>query len=165
MSAREAIPSDERLLHAYHDGELGWLAGWRFERRLARSLEALDTLGGLARQVDAAGPAPDLWAEIARRLPGLDAERGASAGSGGWILAAPLLRPLATVAAAALLALAVAVGLRTGETGERAVGVVRWIDPGPHNVLVLEDEPRDATIIWVLDAGPEVSQGAGRDVA
>jgi hypothetical protein len=42
--------------------------------------------------------------------------------------------------------------------------VVRWIDTGPHNVIVLEAEPVDATIIWVLDGGREVSRGRGREV-
>ena len=173
MSAREAIPEDERLLHAYHDGELGWLARWHFERRLAhspglrRELEALDTLGDLARRADAAGPAPDLWADIAGRLPALDAEREAASARGpDWSFAAPLLQPLAATAAVAALVVAVAVGLRTGETGgARPASVVRWMDAGPHNVLVLEDESRDATIIWVLDADPQVSQGARRDMA
>ncbi len=170
--SRDATPTDERLLHAYHDGELGPLARWRFERRLARSLqlrgdlEALVTLGELARQLDARAPVPDLWADIAVRLPGIDAEREEAARSSGPLrLRVPLLRPLAAVAAAAALVVAVAVGLRTGETGQRPVGVVRWLDAGPHNVLVLEDEPSNATIIWVLDSGREISQGAGRDVA
>ncbi len=170
--SRDATPTDERLLHAYHDGELGRLARWRFERRLARSpalqsdMEALGTLGELARQVDARAPVPDLWADIAVRLPGIDAEREeAVRGRGRLSLGVPLLRPLAALAAAAALLVAVAVALRTGETGERPVGVVRWMDAGPHNVLVLEDEPSDATIIWVLDSGREISQGAGRDVA
>jgi anti-sigma factor RsiW len=45
---------DDRTLHAYYDGELGPLARWLFERRLARSAElrselaALESVGDLA---------------------------------------------------------------------------------------------------------------------
>jgi anti-sigma factor RsiW len=168
MTARDAIASEEQAIHAYHDGELGWLARRRFERRLARSpelrreLEALAGLGELARRADAESEAPDLWADIAPRLPAIDREREESrAPSWG---AGPLLRPLAATAAVAALGVAVVLGLGTGETGEASVGVVRWIDTGPHDVIVLEAEPADATIIWVLDAGREMSQGAGREV-
>jgi anti-sigma-K factor RskA len=160
------MSSDERTLHAYHDGELGWLARLRFERRLERSaalrreLEALEALGDLARRADAETRAPDLWADIARSLPAIDAEREPAVA----VALPSLLRPLAATAAAAALVVAVALGLRTSENGGGSPGVVRWIDTGPHNVIVLEAEPVDATIIWVLDGGREVSRGRGREV-
>lgn len=162
---RDAIADDERALHAYHDGELGWLARWRFQRRLARSpelrreLEVLGSLGDLARRADAEAGAPDLWADIARRLPAIDREQAEAPAR-----ALPFMGPLVATTAAAALVIAVAFGLGTGETGEAPGGVIRWMDTGPHNVLVLEAEPADATIIWVLDANREMSQGAGRDV-
>lgn len=168
----EAMGRDERLLHAYRDGELGRLARWRFERRLAREpalrreLEALESMAELARGVDARAPVPDFWSRIAPDLERIDAEREAAApglripGLDAW------LRPalLATAAAAAVV-VAVFVGLR--DTGAPAlgesIGVVRWIDPGARSVLVLEDEA-DATIIWVLEGGDEVPRGERRDV-
>lgn len=174
----ERIERNEAALHAYHDGELGWLARRRFERRLAgspelrRELGALATLRELARQADAESPAPDLWDRIASQLAqdrehlGPDAEREPSARP-SWSLglSVPLLRPVAAAAAAAAVVVALAIGLRTGDTGLESVGVVRWIDPGANSVMVLEDEGNDATIIWMLEATDEVSRGGGRDVA
>ncbi len=165
---RDANTSEDQALQAYHDGELGWLARWRFERRLARSpelrreLEVLGRLGDLARRADAEAAAPDLWADIARRLPAIDREQAEAPERSPRGL--PFTGPLLATAAAAALVIAVAFGLGTGETGEAPDGVIRWMDTGPHNVLVLEAEPADATIIWVLDANREMSQGAGREV-
>ena len=48
----------EQLLHAYHDGELGGLARWRFERRL-RDLQIEAHLAGV----------PDEWLAAADDPP------------------------------------------------------------------------------------------------
>jgi anti-sigma factor RsiW len=161
---------DERQLHAYHDGELGWLSRLRFERRLARSpalrreLASLEALRELAAVTDAGAPTPDLWADIALRLPAADAARQqpAEAGSRAWGLP---LRPIAAAAAVAAAVVALALGMWVDDNAPAAGGVVRWIDPGPNSVMVLEDTARDATIIWVLDDSPQMSRGTRRDVA
>jgi anti-sigma factor RsiW len=77
----ETIGRGQRELYAYHDGELSGLQRWIFERRLARSpgLRAeLDALRQLTHCVQDLGPQPpslDVWDEVARRLPAIDAER------------------------------------------------------------------------------------------
>ena len=156
-----------RELHAYHDGELNVLARWRFERRLARSpelrreLDVLVTIGEAVREVDGATQAPDLWASIAAQLPAADASRGETQGSfSEWL--APMLRPAAAVVATAGIALAVAIGLTSGDTA--AVGVVSWMDSGGRNVIVLDGES-GATIIWVLDDAPAGASRGGPRVA
>ena len=64
---------------------------------------------------------------------------------------------------AAAAAVALAIGL--GERRPPAVGVVRWMDAGKRNVLVLEDAAAsDTTIIWVLDAPQPVGEGGGGSV-
>ena len=76
---------DEALLHAYHDGELSGFARRRFARRLRRSpwlrreLDGLAALGAQLREIDAQGEAPDLWEQIALRLPAIDVRRDADA--------------------------------------------------------------------------------------
>ena len=124
----------------------------------------LAALGGQLRAIDAQGVAPDLWEQIARRLPDLDAERSALAPARAvqrglsW-----LVRPAAALAAAGAAA-AVVLALLWPVTPEPA-RVVRWIDGGGHSVLVLEEDP-DTTIIWVIDAPVEgASRGGERDVA
>jgi anti-sigma factor RsiW len=147
----------EETLHAYHDGELRGLARWRFERRLARSpalrreLEALALMRELVREDEAAAPAPDLWEGIARRLPAEPAQDRGWAPAGGW-----WLRPLGAVAVAAAAALVFV--LVSGDNA--APGVVRWIDSGERNVVVLEGD-EDVTIIWVLGADAAASPGEG----
>jgi anti-sigma factor RsiW len=154
----------EKALHAYHDGELRGLARWRFERRLARSpalrreLQALALMRELVREGEATAPAPDLWEGIARRLP---AEPGRGR---GWVPAAGWwLRPLGAVAVAAAVAALVFVVV----SGDNAApGVVRWIDSGDRNVVVLEGD-EDVTIIWVLggDAAAPPSEGGSGEEA
>jgi anti-sigma factor RsiW len=161
---------DEALLHAYHDGELSGFARRRFARRLRRTprlrreLDGLAALGAQLREIDAQGEAPDLWEQIALRLPAIDARRDGDAreqAARGWL--SWLARPAgALVAAGAAAALAVA--LLWPEAPEPG-RVVRWIDGGGHSVMVLDDDP-DTTIIWVLDAPVEdASRGGERDVA
>ena len=61
----------ERDLHAWRDGELRGVAGWRMRRRIARDpalrreLAELDRLGELVRAAEAERPAPDLLVGLA----------------------------------------------------------------------------------------------------
>jgi len=157
-AVREA---DALKVHAYHDGELGRFARWRFERRLERSpalrreLEAMAFLGDLAREADARDSEPDFWDAIALRLPAEDAHRGAE--KSGERSRLWWIGPAGAVVAAGLLALALVIGSRTGDTG--GVGVVRWVDGGQRSVLVLEEE--STTIIWTLDEPGADSASAG----
>jgi anti-sigma factor RsiW len=158
--------SDERL-GAYHDGELKGFARWRFERRLRRSPELQRELAALARVGDwvRAGhqeaPNPDLWENIAMRLPAADARRREPEARSrpfglGW-LALP-----GAVAATAVVAFAFAMGWFEPEAPATG-GVVRWLDSGGRDVMVLEGAP-DTTIIWVIDgAGPEALRGGKRE--
>jgi anti-sigma factor RsiW len=157
----------ERLeLDAYHDGELGWLARRRVEQRLAhdaaarRELASLGELGALLREQASAEPAtPDLWAGIharlatARRPEPLEADDALS-GRAGWLPAW-----LGAGLAAASVAAVMASGALAGDAAP--VSSVRWLDGKGKPVMVLQDD-RDATIIWVLDK-PKRSSGGKRD--
>jgi len=157
-SVREA---DVLRLHAYHDGELGRFARWRFERQLEhspglrRELAELAFLGDLAREVEAGAAEPDFWDQIALRLPAEDArraeERSTSKSSFWWI------GPAGAVMAAGLVAIALVFGSGSGDTSEG--GVVRWMDGGQRSVLVLEEE--STTIIWMLDEPGADAAAAG----
>jgi hypothetical protein len=139
-------------LQAYHDGELSGLARWWFEQRLRSSpalraeLAALARVGDWVRAAHAEEAGPDLWDAIALRLPALDARRGEAGRarpSLGW-----LALPGAVVSAgiAALLAF-----YEFAPAPPPATDVVRWLDSGGRDVMVLEADP-DTTIIWVFDA-------------
>ena len=163
MAAENGRGWDEATLQAYYDGELGAWARWRFERRLERSpelrreLAALAALGDLVRESEAAVAAPDLWEEIARRLPAVDAERAEAAWAGRRPgLRERFLKPVGALVTAGALAAALAIALLTGETAPG--GVVHWVDGGDRNVMVLDGEG-DVTVIWVFDP---VSEGASR---
>jgi anti-sigma factor RsiW len=150
-STRTAADRWTRRLHAYSDGELSGFARWRFERRLRRSPELQRELAELARIGDWVRDAhsdpsgADLWDRIALRLPAADArraERAAGERPGlGW-LAWP--GAIATAAVAAVLV----VHWFNAPTASR-IGVVRWLDSGPRDVMVLEAAP-DTTIVWVI---------------
>jgi anti-sigma factor RsiW len=162
---------EEDLLHAYHDGELSGLARHRFERQLRRQpalraeLSALSGLGERLRALDAEGPSPDLWDDIALRLPAIDARKADSTHpaprrrfSLAW-----LLQPAGAYAAVAVAVLAVAAVLMWPKVPQPS-RVVRWLDGGGRSVMVIDDVPR-TTIIWVLDAPiDEASRGGGREV-
>jgi anti-sigma factor RsiW len=157
----------ERLeLAAYHDGELSVFARWRVERRLARDaaarreLASFAELGALLReQADAEPAAPDLWAGVraqlatARRPEPLEADDALPSPS-GWLPAW-----LGAALAAASVAAVMASGALAGDA--RPVSSVRWLDGKGKPVMVLQDD-RDATIIWVLDE-PKRTSGGGRD--
>jgi anti-sigma factor RsiW len=153
-------------LDAYHDGELGWLARRRVEKRLAydasarRELAALAELGALLREQAGAEPAaPDLWAGVraqlatARRPAPLEADDALPARA-GWLPAW-----LGAGLAAASVAAVMASGALAGDAAP--VSSVRWLDGKGKPVMVLQDD-RDATIIWVLDK-PKRSSGGKRD--
>jgi hypothetical protein len=151
------------LLNAYRDGELSRFARWRFERRLRRSpelqreLAALIRVGDWVRASEADAPGADLWDEIALRLPAIDARRaeaGAAASPGlGW-LAWPGI-------ASALVVAVVAFQWLAAPTPSR-IGVVRWIDSGPRDVMVLQAAP-DTTIVWVIGAPARSAPRGGDD--
>ena len=165
MTIEEGMTRDEELLYAYHDGELTGFARRRFEQRLRRSpdlqaeLAALSSMGTALRDIDADGPAPDIWDDIALRLPGLDAQREAQVepASPGWLawLVGPLGAALATAAAAVGLAIAV----YTPEVVPSGPAI-RWLDSGGHSVMVIDDES-EMTIIWMLDDGSGGEAGGG----
>jgi hypothetical protein len=155
-------------LQAYHDRELSGFARWRFERRLRRSpalrreLEALARVGEWVRDSHVEAPGPDLWDAIALRLPASDAQRAEGerrrtpawdGPSGlGW-LAWP-----GVVTAAVLVVVALDWFAPEAPPAE---GVVRWLDSGGRDVMVLEGGP-DTTIIWVFDApGKGARRGGG----
>ena len=162
---RPIVERDERVLHAYHDGELRGLARWRFERRLARcpelrhELQALVRLRVLVLEVEPDAETPDLWEQIARRLPALDARRVEGELRSREPAWAWLWRPMGAAAAAAATA-ALVFALWSSDNAH--AGVVRWLDSGGRSVIVLEDDA-DVTIIWVLGDsldGPERGGGA-----
>jgi hypothetical protein len=143
------VKGERALLEGYRDGELAPFARWRLERRLRRepalrrALDELDAVGSLLREVDAAGPEPDLWNAIRLRLVALDAAREEAAPAPWRRRAAGFL----AVGGAAALALL----LRAGEAPlppPDAPGAVRWIDARGHPTLVLRDDA-GGTIIWV----------------
>jgi len=146
----------EEMLQAYHDGELGFLARWRVERRLAASSEARETLQGLrlvgelVRESHATAPTPDLWAAIARELPVAPAAAEPQGFSEGLTdVLAWLFRP-AGVAVATAAAAAVAFFVLSGSEPAGVANVVRYLDPGDNSVMLLQGED-DATIIWVME--------------
>ena len=157
-------------LHAYHDGELGGLARWRFEWRLRRSpqlrrdLAALARVGELVCESEARASEPDLWDRIEQRLPALDARR-AEAAQSARAVPAWWLRPVGAVALAAVALLAVYVGW-FGSPAPQA-GVVRWMDSEGRPVMVLEsDAEAGVTIIWLLeDVAEGAARGGSREVA
>jgi len=157
-------------LHAYHDGELGRLASWRFERRLRRSpqlrraLAELARVGELVRDCEARAPQPDLWDRIEQRLPALDARRAEAAQPSRRVLAW-WLSPVGAVALAAAAVWVVYAGW-FGSPAPKA-GVVRWMDSEGRSVIVLEaDAEANVTIIWLLDDVAErAARGGSREMA
>ncbi len=165
MSDRERI---SQRLQAYYDGELGGLARWRMERRLARDpvtrreFMALEETGRLLREADAEAAGPDLWEAIRLRLPALDAERleaeeePRELRSRLWALS-----PWVGVGVAAA-AVALAIGVEWGDAS--VPGSVRWIDSRGKPLMVLQDDSR-ATIIWVIEGeSGDLSRRSGRVV-
>jgi len=176
----EEIGRDLRDLYAYHDGELGGLRRWLFERRLERSsalrseLEALERLTRCVRASEPPPPSVDVWDEIALRLPAINAQSDSQPRTRdrrwqrrverwGWRdldWLATYSRPLAAVAVSVALALALFLGIMEGGGAPAAPGMIRWLDTGGRSVMVLEDQG-DATIVWLLDA-PEDRASDGR---
>ena len=170
------VSKAERALYAYHDGALSGRARRRFERSLERDpalgseLRLLREVRALAREVDGEVETPDLWEQIALRLPAEEAlraeERAEREGRvSGWssLLSGrrwQRLAPLGAVAAAALMALLITRFWPTPVAGSATGGVVRWVDSGDRSIMVLGDDGETgATLIWLLDAPTE---GAAR---
>jgi anti-sigma factor RsiW len=137
-------------LHAYADGELSGFARWRFERRLRRSpqlqreLAELTRIGDWVRDVQADVPGPDIWDRVAMRLPAIDARRAERADERpglGW-LAWP-----GAVASAVVAAVVITQWLTPATPSK--IGVVRWLDSGQRDVMLLEAAP-DTTVVWVM---------------
>ena len=170
IHASEATARALEQLHAYHDGELGSVARWLFERRLRRSpelqreLEELAQIGSLVHASETRADEVDLWDRISLRLPAADAQR-ADETEAASLLTPAWLRPLGAAALAAAVLVAVFFGsLDSPAPSER---VVRWMDSGGRSVVVLDDEAdSDVTIIWILDGAAEAAaRGGRRDVA
>ena len=83
MAANDDRRREEEALQAYHDGELGYWARRKVQRRLERSsglrreLAELEALSGLVLESAPEVVVPDLWTGIARGLSAVDAERAA----------------------------------------------------------------------------------------
>jgi anti-sigma factor RsiW len=162
----ESRKREREELHAYQDGELPFYRRWRVERRLARDASArrevssVAELGALLREQAAAQPAPDLWENVRAQLA--TAPRPAPIEADAELPARTPWLPawLGAAIAAASVAGVMASGVLAGETAP--VGSVRWIDANRKPVMVLQDD-RDATIIWVIETPQETSGGA-RDV-
>jgi anti-sigma factor RsiW len=171
MDTRDATPKELEQLSAYHDGELGGLSRWLFERRLTRSpelrreLAALEEIGGWVREAEPRADEVDLWDRIAMRLPAADAQRAEAAelkasGLPAW------LGPLGAAAVVAAALVVVVFGSMNRTAPDQRV--VRWMDSGGHSVMVLDDEAdQNVTIIWVLEesAVEGAARGGRRDVA
>ena len=158
---------ERQELHAYQDGELPFYRRWRVERRLARDaaarreLASVSELGALLREQAAAQPAPDLWAGVRAQLATAPRHAPIDADDS---LPAPTWQPawLGAALAAASVAVVMASGVLSGDAAP--VGSVRWIDANRKPVMVLQDD-RDATIIWVIEKPTEQSGGARDAVA
>jgi anti-sigma factor RsiW len=162
----DARRGDTKELYALLDGELAPWHRWLARRRLARDpaarreLDSVAEIGALLREQAASAGEPDLWQAVRARLP--YAEQPAAAGERAparapW-LPACVGAGLATAAVAAVMA----TGLLAGDAP--AVGSVRWLDSRGKPVMVLQDD-RDATIIWVIERPKKTSGGGGGAVA
>ncbi len=164
----EEIGRDQRDLSAYHDGELSGLRRWIFQYRLSRSpslraeLEELKRVAGWVQELDRQPPSVDVWGDIARRLPALDAQSNEQRERSGMDWLAAYSRPVVAVAVGAALALALFLGIME-DAAAPTPGIIRWLDTGGRSVMVLEDQG-DATIVWLLDAPEDGAlEGGSRD--
>lgn len=154
------------MLDAYHDQELGIVHRWRVGRHLARcedcrrELDALSRVGPFVREALASdgrdAREPQLWAELALRLPAGPAARADTLGSPRWDFALP-------AGAGALVAAALA-GVLLWNVGVVPTvappeGVVRSLNAHGRPVMVLDGAADQSTIIWLMDdaaaKGPE----------
>ena len=162
----------DRELHAWRDGELSWLGRARVALRLRRDPEArvrlatLERTAALLRELDAGGPAPDLWDAIRLRLPAIDATRGEAAAPRRVL--SPAFGWGAGALAAAAVAAALVLQLGTPALEPAAVrapnGAVRWLDGRGLPMMVLRDDA-EATIIWVPERPPGESTSGGGEAS
>ena len=159
----ESRKRDREELHAYQDGELPFYRRWRVERRLARDAAArrevasVAELGALLREQAAAQPTPDLWANVRAQLATAPRPAPLEADDVSPARAPWLPAWIGAALAAASVGAVMASGVLAGETAPG--GSVRWIDANRKPVMVLQDD-RDATIIWVIEKPTETSAGA-----
>jgi anti-sigma factor RsiW len=153
---------EERELHAYRDGELSAFGRWRVRRRIARDprarreLASVAALGNLLREQASARAEPDLWEAVRAQLataprPAPLLEDEAPSAPGAWLPGC-----LGAALAAASVALLMAGGRLSGDAAP--VGSLRWLDSKGKPVMVLQDD-RDATIIWVLPKSRQADAG------
>jgi len=147
----------EDRLGRFHDGELGSWARFWTGRHLGRcggcreELSLLQHMGGLLREREEAAPGVDLWAGIAARLPGVDADLvGRTAPS-----ARRERRPRSRVwpvplGVGGLAAATVAAVLLVGPGPPPLDDTVEEIDSMGRQVAVLPSDGQ-STIIWVMD--------------
>lgn len=164
----EISAHEQALLEAYHDGELSGLARYRFERSLRASTPLREELAVLRdireglNALAAATSAPDLWGEIAGRLPAQPHPAGGWARPRAQCGVTPRRRWPSVGAALAATAAGVALVALLWPEPVPAGGVVRWVDGGGRGVMVLEAAP-DATIIWLLDPAQELARPGGSE--
>ena len=159
---------EKQELHAFQDGELPLWRRWGVARRVARDaaarreLESIAELRALLREQAASLREPDLWEGVRAQLP-LAARPAPLAADDTWPARTPWLPAwLGAAIAAASVATVMASGLLSGDAAP--VGSLRWLDSKGKPVMVLQDD-RDATIIWVLQKAQQSSGGARDGVA
>lgn len=159
---------EQQELHAFQDGELPFWRRWRVARRVARDavaqreLASIAELRALLREQVATLPGPDLWEGVRAQLPTAARPAPLDADDAGPAQTPWLPAWLGAAIAAASVALVMASGMLSGDAAP--VGSLRWLDSRGKPVMVLQDD-RDATIIWVLQKPKQVSAGARDAVA
>lgn len=162
----EARTREQQELHAFQDAELPLWRRWRVARRLARDragqreLASIAELGALLREQAAAQPAPDLWEGVRAQLA--TAAKPTPLDVDDSLTARTPWQPawLGAAIATASVAVVMASGVLSGDAAP--VESVRWLDSKGKPVMVLQDD-RDATIIWVLEKPKRTTGRGGRD--
>ena len=143
------------LLDAYHDGELRGPRRWQVRRHLdgcaacRETLAEIEPLGLLVREVAGTVATPDLWADVARRLP----VRPRTAVPRRRRFRPSFAMPAFGAAAAAALVAALTLGGPADWTGllwTAPQAVVHSLNTHGRPVMVLQG-PDDETIIWLMD--------------
>jgi hypothetical protein len=162
----DARRREKQDLHAFQDGELPPAALGRGPPRRTGCgrRESWMHCGApaLLREQAAALPGPDLWESVRAQLP--TAARPAPLDADDAVPAVTPWLPtwLGAAIAVASVAGVMASGVLSGDAAP--VGSLRWLDSKGKPVMVLQDD-RDATIIWVLQKPEQISAGARDAVA
>lgn len=156
------------MLDAYHDRELGVLGRWRVARHLARcascrrSLDEIEHVGSWVREAlaDATPPdlGPELWADIAARLPAAAPAPRRSLGAllPRWDFALPA--GAATLVAAAFCGVLLWQTQLAEPPAALPEGVVRSLNAHGRSVMVLDGPRAESTIIWLMDEAAEPAE-------